>query len=196
MADWISRFLAPVINALLNPRITAAISITAGILLYLNSRRFLPVTLQPAHVLGLIVAGVLCGCLFCINLASSVWTATGGARRGLMRLIERHRDKKRVEREMPFLTPKERAIIAYLLAKNQKMFEVLPDGEEAATLISKGFVAHPARHPIALHRDIVVEIPNHVWEVLVEHRSKFPYEEPKVGEPSKSHPWRTSWLVR
>lgn len=102
------------------------------------------------------------------------------------------RDKRRIQKELNYLTPKERAIIAYLLAKKQKVFEVLPDGEEAATLIAKGFVVVAKRRPPAVHRDIIVEVPEHVWEVLLKNRAKFPYE----GREPERAPWRTPWMAR
>jgi hypothetical protein len=195
MAEWISKLLAPLINALLNPPVTASIAATAAILLYLNSRRFLPVTLEPRFLLLIIVVGILFGSLACINIASSLWTATQGLRRLCVRRIAIYRDRKRIEGEIAFLTPKERSIIAYLLAKKQKMFEVLPDGEEAITLISKGFVVYPARRPMGLHRDVAVEIPNYVWEVLLKHQNDFPYE-PQTVNKVEIHPWRTHWMAR
>lgn len=195
MTDWISKIITPLVNALLNPRITAAFAATAGILLYLNSRRLLPVALEPGFLLAAVIVCILCGCLTGINIASSLWASSKGSRNALLGVIEGYWDKRRIEREIPFLTSKERGILAYLLAKNQNMFEVLPDGEQAITLISKGFVVHPARRPMALYRDIAVEIPNHVWEVLVKHRSEFPYEAPKPGE-TEMHPWRTHWMAR
>jgi hypothetical protein len=195
MTEWISKFLAPLFNALLNARITAAFAATAAIVLYLNSRHLLPIALEPGPLLGVLVVGILCGCLACINIMAWVWKVTESARGGLVRLIQRHREKKRIEREIPFLTPNERVIIAYLLAKKQKMFEVLPDGEEAITLISKGFVVHPARRPMALHRDIAVEVPDHVWEVLTKYQDEFRYEPPKDGKV-EVQPWRTYWMAR
>ena len=195
MTDWVSKFVTPLVNALLNPRLTAAVAIAAGILLYLNSRHLLPVALEPGSVLGVLVAGILCGCLAYINIGASLWTATKGLRHSCTRRMTIHQDKKRIEREIPFLTPKERGIIGYLLAKDQKMFGVLPDGEEAITLISKGFVVSPPRQPPALHRDIAVVIPDHVWEVLTKHRGEFPYEPSKRGE-TEVQPWRTHWMAR
>lgn len=195
MTDWISKFITPLVNALLNPRITAAVALTAGLLVYLNSRHLLPVALEPALLLVVLIIGILCGCLTGINIVSSLWTASEGVRNGFLCSIERFQDKRRIERELPFLTPKERTIVGYLLAKKQKMFEVLPDGEQAITLLSKGFVVHASRGPMAVHRDIAVEVPEHVWKVLVRHQAEFLYEAPKGGE-TEAHPWRTHWMAR
>jgi hypothetical protein len=189
---WIGEFLNPIFNVLLNWKVTASVALAAIILLSLNARHSLPVALEPAFIVGIVCAGVLCACLAILSALSSLWTATAGP---LARLVARKRDKKRIEAEIGFLTPKERSIISFLLANNQKMFEVLPDGEEAITLIAKGFVVHPVRHPMAFHRDIAVEIPDHVWDVLTKHKDRFPYEPPKHGEPDIV-PWRTNWMAR
>jgi len=195
MTDWISKFITPLINALLNPRITAAFAATAGILLYLNFRQLLPIALEPGFIFAALVICILCTCLTVINVASSFWTASQGAREASYRLIERYREKRRFEREMAFLTPQERNIFAYLLAKKQKMFEVQPDGEQAMTLLSKGFVVHSVHRPLAVHRDITVEVPEHLWKVLIKHQNDFSYEPPKRGE-TEVHPWRTHWMAR
>lgn len=126
------------------------------------------------------------------SLFASFWNATKALRQHLVEKFLQHRDKKRLEKELEFMTPKEREIIAYLLAKKQKVFEVLPDGEQASTLIAKGFVVRTARKPPALHRDITVEIPAHVWDVLSKHQDSFPYQPSK----SEAHAWRTSWMAR
>jgi hypothetical protein len=193
--ESISKLISPLVHALLHPRITAAVAITAGVVLYLNVRHLLPVALEPGVLLVVLVVGILCGCVACVNIASSLWRGSKGLRHAFTRRIERHRDKKRIEGQIPLLSPKERRIIGYLLAKQQKMFEVLPDGEEAATLIAKGFVVHAPRQAMAIHRDIPVEVPDHVWEVLLKHQSEFSFEAPKAGE-MEVHPWRTHWMAR
>src|ERR1035438_7219151 len=52
--------------------------------------------------------------------------------------INLRRSKREVERYIPHMTTKEREIIAYLLAKNQKTFLAAIDGGHAATLLSRG----------------------------------------------------------
>ena len=181
--------LGAILNAL-TPKITVPFASAAWILLYVHTRGRFP--LPPSVVVAALIVGVLCTCLALTSLAASLWTATRSLRDDCSRMLFRRRDKKRIEAELEFLTPDERGILAYLLAKQQKMFEVLPDGEKAATLISKGFVMYAARQPLALHRDICVVVPDHVWEVLVKHRAKFPYQAPNP----EIHPWRTHWMAR
>jgi hypothetical protein len=149
-------------------------------------------SLPPTVVVVAIVVGILCTCLALTSLGASLWTATRSWRYALSRLVFLHRDKKRIEAELVFLTPYEPSILGYLLGKKQKMFEVLPDGEEAATLISKGFVVYRKRQPLALHRDVCVAIPDHVWQVLVKYQPQFPCQIPSP----ETQPWRTHWMAR
>jgi len=174
----------------LTPRITVPFAATGGILLYIHARdlMFLP----AGVVVSALVVAVLCTCLALASLLARIWNATAGLRQHLAETFHHYRDRKRIQTELEYLIPKEREIIAYLLAKQQRLFEVLPDGEQAATLIAKGFVVPTTRKPPAVLRDITVEVPAHVWEVLVMNRSKFPYE---VTNP-EAHPWRTNWMAR
>jgi hypothetical protein len=181
--------LGTTLNAL-TPRITAPFAVTGWILLYVHARGWF--VLSPSVVVVALIVGVLCTCLVSTSLAASLWAATRSLRDDCSRMVFRYRDKKRIEAELEYVIPNERGILGYLLAKNQKMFEVLPDGEEAATLIAKGFVVYPERQPPAVHRDICVVVPDHVWEVLVKHRAQFPCK----ALDSETQPWRTHWMAR
>jgi len=141
--------LGTTLNAL-TPRITAPFAVTGWILLYVHARGWF--VLSPSVVVVALIVGVLCTCLVLTSLAASLWAATRSLRDDCSRMVFRYRDKKRIEAELEYVIPNERGILGYLLAKNQKMFEVLPDGEEAATLIAKGFVVYPERQPPAVHR--------------------------------------------
>jgi hypothetical protein len=101
-----------------------------------------------------------------------------------------------VAANIPYMTAKEREIVAYLLAHKQKMFTSTPDGGHANTLISKGIVVN-ARRPdqVCTYHEIPFVIPEQVWSVLVDHRDEFPYVEPQSGE-SVPHPWRVHWMAR
>ena len=106
------------------------------------------------------------------------------------------RAQRVVAEYIPYMTPKERDIIAYLLAHNQKMFTNTPDGGYANTLISKGIVVCALRRgQTSTYFEMPFEVPDHVWSVLAEHRAEFPYTSP---EPSGTapHPWRVHWMAR
>jgi hypothetical protein len=101
--------------------------------------------------------------------------------------------RRRIERELAYLTPKEREIFGYLLANNQPMFDCTHDGGEASTLISKGFVVCallPGQSVTPY--GVPFRIPDHVWAVLVKQRSEFPNTW-KDGEP---YPWSISWMAQ
>jgi hypothetical protein len=97
---------------------------------------------------------------------------------------------------IPYMMAKEREIVAYLLAHNQKMFTNTPDGGHANTLISKGIVV-PALLPgqTFTYYEMPFAVPDYIWSVLVEHRAEFPYTPPESGETAP-HPWRVHWMAR
>jgi hypothetical protein len=94
---------------------------------------------------------------------------------------------------IPHMTQHERAIIAYLLAKNQKTFTASSDGGYAATLLSRGIViiiAQPGQHLDP--ENVPMTIPDHLWDVLTEHKGDFPYTTPEDDE-GEVYPWRVPW---
>jgi hypothetical protein len=97
----------------------------------------------------------------------------------------RQDEVEKVEEYIPFMTPKDKKIIAYLLHHNQRMFECDADGGHAALLLSRGIVriaARPGQH--MRYSSVPFEVPSHIWEVLVKHRDKFPYKpDPDGGHP-------------
>jgi hypothetical protein len=106
------------------------------------------------------------------------------------------RQKRDVRDYIPHMTPDERKIISYLLAKNQKMFTAAPDGGYAATLISRGIVVRALRPgQVFGYEDMPLAIPDHIWEVLLEHKDQFPYKPSRRGE-TEVYPWRIPWTLR
>lgn len=98
-----------------------------------------------------------------------------------------------VEEYIPFMTKKDKEIIAYLLHNNQRMFTAESDGGHARLLLSKGIVriaARPGQH-LSLD-DVPFEVPIEVWRVLEKHKSKFLYLQKKDAP----HPWRVHWMER
>lgn len=81
------------------------------------------------------------------------------------------REKRNLRDYIPHMTPRERKIISYLLAKNQKMFTAATDGGYATTLISRRIVVR-ALQPgqVFGYQDMPLAIPDHLWEVLLKHK--------------------------
>jgi hypothetical protein len=103
------------------------------------------------------------------------------------------RERRQVAKDIPTMTAKEREIIGFLLANNQKMFPYTADGGYANTLISKRIVvcALLPRQSTSTF-GVPFKVPDHIWDVLVKHKAEFPNTW-KNGEPL---PWAVSWLVR
>ena len=93
--------------------------------------------------------------------------------------IEIQRSKRGFRGYIRHMTPKEREIIAYLLAKNQKTFTAASDGGHARTLLSRGIVIILARDGQLLDpENVPMTIPDHLWDVLQKHKDEFPYKPP------------------
>jgi|SRR5271157_453819 len=175
---------------------TTAIAAAAFLLIYVNAKRLLPASLEPWMIQAAEVALLVCGCLSLASICSAVAKESKGPRARLARLWAIRRVKHQVGKGIPEMTPKEREIIGYLLAKNQRMFTNTADGGHANTLISKGMVVC-ALLPGQACTDFEVpfEVPLHVWDVLMKHKAEFSYVPSKVGE-SEPHPWRVHWMAR
>jgi hypothetical protein len=92
------------------------------------------------------------------------------------------------------MTPKEREIIGYLLAHNQKLFIAAQDGGYALPLISQRIarLALQSRQVFDSENTPFV-IPDHLWSVLVTHKEQFPHKPLSSREPD---PWRIPWMAR
>lgn len=174
----------------------AAISVAAAVLVYGNAKKLLPVSLDSWVIQAAVVACVVCGCLALASIASGVVKASKGPRAELTGLLRRRRARRQLETYIPQMTSKERQIIAYLLAKNQRMFTNDLDGGEAITLISRGIVTRAVRPGQVFDpTQVPFEVPEHLWSVLLKHKAEFPYASPRPGV-TEAHPWRTHWMAR
>jgi len=170
---------------------TGAITFAAALLLYGNAKRLFPLSLEPWVVETLIVVGVACACLTLASLGSAT-VKVYKPQSKLARLVAIRRAKHQVAKGIPHMTPKEREIVGYLLAKNQRMFTNTPDCGEANTLVSKGIVVCAVRPgQSCTYYEVPFEVPEHIWHVLVAHREDFPYNELETDQP---HPWRAHWM--
>jgi len=105
--------------------------------------------------------------------------------------------RKDVREYIPFMTDREKKIISYLLAKNQKVITAAQDGGYAVTLISRGILRRSMRPgQAATVEDMPFVIPDHVWDELAKHRDAFPYTPPNMRDGAEPHPWRVPWQLR
>ncbi|MFA6206715.1 MAG: hypothetical protein WC689_10935 [Methylocystis sp.] len=109
--------------------------------------------------------------------------------------VQERRERAHVRDYISHMTEKEREIIGYLLAKNQKVFTAAMDGGHAMPLLSQRIVIkalQPGQNFDSENTPMV--IPDHIWGVLQAHKDFFPYKSP-VDEV-ETHPWRVHWMER
>lgn len=88
----------------------------------------------------------------------------------------------------------EREIIGYLLALHQKTFEAASDGGRAASLLSHGIIRIPAKPGQYFDmQNVPMRIPDHIWNVLMEHKDAFPLVSEEIDD-EQPHPWRRDWM--
>jgi hypothetical protein len=111
-------------------------------------------------------------------------------------LAQRH--QRRMAREsIPFMTEREKLIVGYLLAKNQKMITADRDGGHASTLISKGILCLAMQHNQSVRgTDVPFVVPDCVWDELVRQKQNFPYSPTQRSDGVEPHPWRVPWMAR
>jgi len=101
--------------------------------------------------------------------------------------------QREVAEYIPCLTEREREIIGYLLAHNQKMFTNTPDCGHANRLLARGIVVIAAQPgQVGTHYEVPFAIPDHIWTVLKQHQKDFPYSPPP--REAEGHPWRRNWM--
>jgi hypothetical protein len=171
---------------------TVACASACGSFLLLNALGWVP----PLDVWAVQTAAFGLLLFVCLGVASAATVATEffRPRERLARWLQRNSEQRAVREYIPHMTEKEREIIAYLLAKNQKTFQTTIDGGHAATLMARGIV-RAAGHQYVDQRRVPFTVPDHLWEVLAQHRANFPYAPPVRGE-AESHPWAIHWMAR
>lgn len=135
---------------------------------------------------------------FLLLLSSSLVVIAAFRTMRLPERISRWRWRRKVSDEVrryiPYMTPKEREIIGYLLSFKMKTFLAASDGGYANTLISRGIVIVALRPGQSFEEESVpMTIPDHIWKILEEHRNEFPKYDVTDDRPK---PWRISWMAR
>jgi hypothetical protein len=175
---------------------TTAIAIACLIFLMLPTWGVIsPLEAWERHLV--VFALLVCGLLAVASVLTAAYTFFP-AGRWLSYWINNWRLKHQVAAYIPFMTEKDRKIIAYLLEKNQKQFTGASDGGYAVGLISRGIIEADLRDKqVFRENDVPFHIPDPIWEVMVEHRSEFKYEPEYSEEDGETEvfPWRVHWLV-
>jgi|SRR5882762_1135013 len=172
---------------------TAAVTAASATILYLNAKKRLPVALDSWVIQAAEVGVLVFGFLTVSSIGPHVTKTANIMASVLERRLAVDRAQRQVAKDIPSMTSKEREIIGYLLANNQKMFTCSRDGGYANTLLSKGIVVCallPGQ--VTTTFGVPFKVPDHVWDVLVEHKANFP-NTCKTGEP---YPWAMSWMSR
>ncbi len=94
---------------------------------------------------------------------------------------------------IPTMSIREKEIIAYLLAKNQRTFVADRDGGYAMPLISHKIVVRalqPGQVFTGANTPFVV--PDHIWKTLNQRRADFPTDTVDLNH----EPWRVHWMAR
>jgi len=172
---------------------TTAVAVACGLfLLVAHSGWIDPLDAWVVQLVTFVL--LLTGALAVASMASA---ANSFFRPRLGRWATIRRENRAVRDYIKHMTENEREIIAYLLAKNQKMFTCDVDGGHASTLLSRGIVRIAAKsgQQVVDMMDVPMAIPDHIWDVLEEHRAEFPYTPPRRGEV-ETHPWRVHWMAR
>ena len=170
---------------------TTAIAAACGLFLLFAHWQWLQRP-EPWIILFVSFAGILCGCLALASWGSAIYNFFP-IHKWFLHQINIVRSKRKLRDYIPHMTPKEKEIIAFLLAKNQKTFTAAENGGHAATLLSQGFVIVLARSGQPLDpRNVPMAIPDPLWDVLVSCKDCFPYDPPQ-NKP-EVHPWRVNWM--
>lgn len=188
----IASITSPFIKAFNNLAFTTSVALGCFALFTINYREIYK--LPDISITCFVIVGILCASRSLVGLASWMWSAIRGIRSDIKKYFIIKREKDRISKMIPFLDQREICILSCLLAENMNMIEVRPDGEEAATLIARGFLVAPSRRPPAFHRDLQFVIPEYVWEVLNENSEMFEFKE--EYEKLEVAPWRTPWMAR
>jgi len=175
---------------------SAAAAFACGLLLLVAHWGWLP-PLDPWMVIAATFGLLLFGSLALVAIGAAV-NRTFPIREWIVYHVHERRFQREVRNYIPHMTEKDREIIGYLLAKNQKQFTADQDGGYATNLISRKVVRYAAQ-PGQIFRgtDVPMRIPDNVWQILKEHQDEFPYTAPKLrpGEVEPA-PWRIPWMAR
>jgi hypothetical protein len=174
----------------------AAATVASGLLLFANERQWLPVPLPDWAALAAEVALLVFGCLAVASLGLEIVRSSKPAIDHFNRWRWTRKAKRQAEAYLPHLRERDRAIIAYLLEKNETGFTTELDGGHAAGLIAHGFIVRTIK-PGQVVREprVPFTVPVEIWEILQKHKAQFPYK-PQYSDGAEVRPWLVHWMER
>jgi hypothetical protein len=173
---------------------TTALTAACVAILLLIRNGIIPTTESPLWVAIPSIGALIFGSLSVASIGNALVKAVEPGLRIKFWLLRRKQSKE-VSDFIPYMTPKDRQIIGYLLFHKQKTFQTESDGGYAAPLIAKGIIRVACKQGQIIDQSwMPFEIPDYAWEILEKNKDSFPYTPPK-GKTEK-HPWAISWRVR
>jgi hypothetical protein len=166
-----------------NPWRAAAFAVAGAILLSLNAWGTLPFEL-PSWALPIIgVITVVAAAIAILDLMKTLVFALGATIKWLGELWTERQARCRVLRYLDTLSPREKEILGYLLARNERSIISALDGGYAQPLVAKGILRRPRQ--MGTSEDMTHIIPEFVWLELKRRQNEFP-----DTYRGKAHPWR------
>ncbi len=172
----------------------ACLALVCAMVIFADKHGWLPVPLDQNFRQGTMLAGFAFAALWVATIGgtASKWFAEPIARLKRRRVIRYH--AKQFREYLPYMTTEERAIFAQLIHENRKSFTGAVDGGRAATLIARGYIFQPRARggQVVSYEDVPFAIPDHIWNVAIEHKADFPFTPDRNGADA----WREDWMVR
>ncbi len=164
---------------------TTAIALACAIIIALVSNEVLP-TPEGWIIFSVASIGIVTGCLAAASILSAL-TRFFGLGSAIKEWRWQKKARNSVSAYIPFMNEQERSIIAHLLHHNQKTFTGDIDGGNATTLIARGIIVSALKPGQVFQQlDAPFAVPDVVWDVLIKHKEKFPYQPTERGVL----PWR------
>lgn len=167
-----------------------ALAAVCGLYWFAASKQIIP-SAEDWEIRVAALGFILFGLLWIVNVFAAVlrWLSPAS---WLHYWIQQGREQAHVRNYIPSMTEKEREIIGYLLARNQKLFIAPHDGGSAMPLISQRIVVSALQQGQTC--DIghyPMRIPDHIWNALLAHKEQFPDTSPLDGG---GRPCRPPWM--
>ena len=170
-----------------------AFAAAAWLTIYADKSDLLPVPLDQTFRQATMLGAVALSALWIASIGSTSSRWASAPMQKLRARLLRRAETRSFRDYIPFMTERERAIIAQLLHQNRKTFTGARDGGYATTLIAKGYIriiCAPGGQYMS-EEDVPFAIPDHLWNVAVQSKNSFPYD-----PTDRVDAWRVPWMVR